>query len=282
VTLADNTVEAVLMAYRQRLAHAYPASEVVAIQRAVFEHQLGWDRVTLELRRQQPLSESELLQVYLPLKRLASGEPVQYVMGSVHFHGLEIRVGPGVLIPRPETEELVDLILRSGVQPACIVDVGTGSGAIALALKQAFPSARVLGIDVSEEALRWARSNGERLGLQVEWLQLDVRSSDAGLPKEVDLVVSNPPYIPSSEAATLDAHVRDHEPAVALFVEDEDPLLYFRRIAQLAGRSLAELWFEGHHRTVEDAARVVRTFGFDTTRVIKDMSGSPRFIHATR
>jgi release factor glutamine methyltransferase len=282
VTLKDNSVNAVLASYGLRLAHLHPASEIVAIQRAVFEHQLGWDRAQLEMRRGEKLSESEVLKVFLPLKRLERGEPLQYVLGSVRFHGLEIHVAPGVLIPRPETEELVDLIIRSGEVPRCIVDIGTGSGVVALALKQAFQGARVVGIDSSEEALRVARANGARLGLDVDWILMDILSDQARLPQQVDLVVSNPPYIPWSEAKGMSPHVRDQEPAIALFVEDTDPHRYYRRIAELARSSSTSLWFEGHHRSVVGAAEVVRATGFGNTEVMNDMSGSTRFIHAVR
>ena len=282
VTLTDNKVSTVLARYRQRLEALYEVPEVHAIQRAVFQHHLGWDRADLEMRRHAALSESELMKVYLPLKRLQAGEPLQYVLGSVSFHGMDIHVGPGVLIPRPETEEMVELIVRSGAMPRCIVDVGTGSGVIALALKRAFPLARVIGIDVSEEALMVARSNAARLGLEVDWTCMDVLSDAAILPLEADLVVSNPPYIPRSEAMSVALHVREHEPSIALFVNDEDPVLFFRCIAALALRSGAQLWFEGHHRLVHRSAEAVRALGYGGTRVIVDLSGAPRFIHAVR
>src|SRR5690606_5019796 len=140
----DNRVATVIEFYQRELTDRFPEGEVKAIVRAVFNVRLGWDAMDLELRKQEALSESELLEVYLPLKRIRSGEPLQYILGRTNFHGLEIEVRPGVLIPRPETEELIELIVRSGYRPKKIVDIGTGSGCIALALKKEFPSAETI------------------------------------------------------------------------------------------------------------------------------------------
>ncbi|HRO99344.1 MAG TPA: hypothetical protein PLN54_07925 [Flavobacteriales bacterium] len=138
---ADNRVGSVLEQYKVQLADLYSPGEVMAIARTVFADQLGWDAARVQLDQHLALSESELLKVYMPLKRLRTGEPLQYVLGTVDFHGMRLHVGPSVLIPRPETEELVELILASGKQRLRILDIGTGSGCIALALKRALPTA---------------------------------------------------------------------------------------------------------------------------------------------
>jgi release factor glutamine methyltransferase len=145
----DNRVATVIDLYQRELASIHSEGEVKAMLRIIFQERLGWNAMDLGSRRDDALSESELLQVYLPLKRLRSGEPLQYVLGTADFHGLRLEVGPGVLVPRPETEELIELILRSGIRPGSIVDIGTGSGCIALALKKEFPESTVTGIDVS-------------------------------------------------------------------------------------------------------------------------------------
>ena len=281
----DNTINAVLQQYHLQLEGLYEPSEVRAIVRAVFADRMGMDTARLELDKEKAISESELLSVYLPLKRLRAGEPLQYVLGKVLFHGLELEVGPGVLVPRPETEEMVDLIIRSGIVPRCIVDVGTGSGAIALALKKAYPAAVVHGVDVSPEALALARRNGQRTGLEVHWHQQDILARDAQLPRDADLVVSNPPYIPRSEEEGLSVHVREHEPYLALFVDTEDPTIFYRVIGSLVERHVIgapHLWFEGHHQFVTDAAAVLRGLGYGQVDVIDDLSGTSRFIHALR
>lgn len=282
--VATNTVNAVLEQYQRDLGDLYPATEVRAIAAAIFHHELGWDLIRLLMDREAALSESELLRVYMPLKRLRTGEPLQYVIGETEFHGLVIGVDPSVLIPRPETEELVELIHRSGIRPSRILDLGTGSGCIALALKKFFPEAQVTGIDVSDQAILRAMDNGRRNALQVTWLQGDVLQADLELP-EADLIVSNPPYVPRSEEAGLGLHVRAHEPHLALFVEDADPLRFYRAIAGKAIKALSPggaLWFEGHHIHSPEVATLLEQLGYGDVRSIKDLSGSPRFVRATR
>lgn len=279
----DNTVKAVLQQYHVQLEGLYSPSEVRAIARAVFADRLDMDPARLEMEKERAISESEMLRVYLPLKRLRTGEPLQYVLGRVQFHGLELEVGPGVLVPRPETEELVELIIRSGVEPKCIVDLGTGSGAMALALKRAFPSAIVHGMDVSELALAQARRNGQRTGLDVNWELQDILSPTMRLPAEADLIVSNPPYIPVSERDGLSTQVRDHEPHLALFVDTDDPALFYRVIGGLVKQQIqgdVHLWFEGHYRYITASASALRERGFGHVRIIDDLSGASRFIHA--
>lgn len=290
VRTPDNRVDTVLALYGTELKGAYGEGEARAIARSVFEDRFGWDAARLEQHKADLLSESELLRVYEPLKRLTAGEPLQYVLGTVHFHGLRLEVAPGVLIPRPETEELVDRIIRSGATPSHMVDIGTGSGCIALALKRTFPGAQVMGIDVSEEALAIARRNAQRNGLEVEWLHADVLDPAFALPAgsdgyRADLVVSNPPYVPRSEEDGLAPQVRLHEPHLALFVDDDDPLRFFRRIGELAHATLpigGGLWFEGHYRHAHAAGELLRAMGFSAVEVMKDLSGNDRFIRAER
>jgi release factor glutamine methyltransferase len=275
----------VLDLYGSELAHRYGAGEARAIARMVFHDSFGWDILQLEDHREDALSESELLRVYGPLKRLSGGEPLQYVLGHAWFMGMTIGVAPGVLIPRPETEELVDHIARRDLRPTRIIDIGTGSGCIAIALKRIHPGAEVLGIDLSEEALDIARRNACALDVDVTWRRMDILAHDQELPVGLDLVVSNPPYVPRSEEASLDEHVRLHEPHLALFVEDADPLLFHRVIGGKAYRALVqggELWLEAHHRHATAVGRVLVDLGFSQVEVMSDLSGSPRFIHAVR
>ena len=281
----DNRVTTVLSLYERELAGEFSTGEVKAIVRTVFSDQLGWDPIDIELRKDEPLSESELLQVYLPLKRIRSGEPLQYILGRTFFHGLEIEVGPGVLIPRPETEEMIELIVKSGIDPRRIVDIGTGSGCIALALKKEFPKAQVFGIDLSEAALTIARRNSERLSIEVEWRRADVLDHGISLPGNADLIVSNPPYVPRSEQDSLARQVHDHEPHVALFVEDDDPLKFYRAIADRAMPALSAdgmIWFEGHYVHSRKAAELLKEKGFRNVRLLQDMAGQDRFISATK
>lgn len=282
---ADNRVSTVIEHFRSGLRHRFDEGESRAILRTVFQERLGWDASQLEIRKHESLSESELLKVYLPLKRIVAGEPVQYALGEAGFHGLRVKVGPDVLIPRPETEELVDRVIASTDRtPRTILDIGTGSGCIALALKAAWPEAAVTGIDVGEGALKTAMGNGALNGLSVEWRRADVLDPVFELPP-ADLIISNPPYIPRDEAGTLAPHVIDHEPHAALFVPGDDALVFFRVIGAKALTALSDdgaLWFEGHPRTIQAAAAGLRVMGWGAVRVIRDLSGNERFLHATR
>lgn len=283
--IANNTVGSLYELYHTELSPLFGASEARAMARAVFQGAFGWDMIELDARRSAALSESEVLKVYTPLARLRTGEPLQYILGRTWFMGMELAVAPGVLIPRPETEEMVDLILRTGRSFGRIVDIGTGSGCIALALKKHLPASTVIGLDVSTEALTIARGNGERLGMDVEWMEQDVLRPASKLPSDLDLVVSNPPYIPAMEKGTLERHVREHEPHLALFVADDDPLLFYRVIAQQAMGSLVaggEILFEAHHRHAGEVGQLLRALGYHHVNVLRDLSGSERFIHATR
>lgn len=286
--MAPSTIKALLDHYREALLPAHGVSGAKAILREVFRERLG---IALpELEPERMLSADEGRAVREPLERIRAGEPMQYVLGRMFFFGLRIAVDPRVLIPRPETEELVERIVRSTERPPDrIVDIGTGSGCIALALKKAFPAARVIGVDLSESALQLARANAAANDLPVEWHVQDALAPDlpeclrAESPGRHTLVVGNPPYVPLRDKAGMATQVVDHEPHTALFVPDDDPHLFYRAIARAAFASLQPgdaLWFEAHHRHAAGTAAVVRAIGFPGAELLHDLSGNPRFIHA--
>lgn len=274
--IQDNTVRALRAYLDERLAVVYPEErERTQVVRSLFSHHFGWSSAELISRATDRLSESEVLKLHFSLKKLVAGVPLQYVTGKAWFYGTEYHVAPGVLIPRPETEELVDHILRSGSQPQRILDIGTGSGCIAIALAQHLPTARVTAIDSSQEALAIARTNAARIGVEVHFQQWDILS---GLPPgEFDLIVSNPPYITLSEAATMHTRVTEHEPHGALFVPDGDPLLFYRAIAQgvHAQGKATQLWFECHETYAQQVGELLDAFGWNV-QVIRDMQGKER------
>lgn len=274
--------------YRSALLASHGASEAKAILRAVCAGLIG---VRLpELEPEKLLSTAQAEQMQQVFGRIVAGEPVQYALGFVEFHGLRIAVDPRVLIPRPETEELVDLIIRScSKAPARIVDVGTGSGCIALALKKAFPAAQVFGLDISAGALELAAENARANHLEVQWSNTDALGE--ALPQWMrsmlngpgNLLVSNPPYVPLSDSNTMQAQVFGHEPHLALFVDNADPQQFFRAIAHAAAPALHpgdSVWFEGHYRHALESVRVVKQTGIPHAELIADLSGNPRFIHA--
>lgn len=282
--VADNTVRSVVALYRTRLGERYAPGELRAIIRSVFADRLGWDHARVDTLPGASLSESELLQVYQPLDRLADGEPIQYVLGRTHFHGIPIQVDRRVLIPRPETEEMVDRILGEVTAPDRILDIGTGSGCIAIALAAAFPHADIVAVDVDEAALELATTNALSAGVQVTFLQGDVLADE--LPEgPFDLVVSNPPYIPGNVVHSVAPDVFAHEPHRALFVPAEDAMLFHRHIARYAHRVLTpcgQLWLEMHHDQGSAVARIMADAGFRNAAVLADMSGHDRFVHGRK
>ena len=286
----DQTLAYWEQSFRESLLELHGADEAKAITRVAFREILGKDPFQMDAKAL--LTSTQSSRAREVLQRLVAGEPLQYVIGSVEFFGLKLRVDPSVLIPRPETEELVDLMVRAqAAAPVRIFDICTGSGCIALALKKAFPQAFVTGCDISERALDVACSNGATTGLEVTWNNCDALGAglNALLTAERTegrtLVISNPPYVPQQDKATMDPHVLLHEPHLALFVENADPHLFYRAIAQafapLAGLE-DELWFEAHHLHAPATAEVVRTEGFSRVELLQDLSGNPRFIRARK
>ena len=216
-----------------------------------------------------------------PAARLAAGEPLQYVVGHTEFYGRRFAVREGVLIPRPETEELVRWIAESPApdNPA-VLDVGTGSGCIAVTLARLIPGARVTAVDISEKALSIARENARRLDAEVDFRQGDALGElFPGQREQFDLIVSNPPYIPRREKASMRVNVTGYEPAEALFVEDDDPLIFYRAIARNARRLLrpgGRLYFEIHENFADETLRMLTREGFPDTAVRRDLNDKNR------
>lgn len=277
---------------RLRAAAVYPLREADAVVRVVLEDVYGLPRNML---LSDPHAEVDLFGLPSPEEtgsRLASAEPVQYIAGTAEFCGLKFSVGRGVLVPRPETEELVrwivrDVPRRSGLQ---IVDLGTGSGAIAVALAGFLPCSSVTATDISDEALRTAAKNALRHGVSVKTVKADMLQVPDGFPEmprpgEADAIVSNPPYIPLSERDALHRNVAFWEPAEALFVPDDDPLLFYRAAARWAGyflRSGGCLWLEVHESYACDAAAFLCDGGWKDTEVREDINSKPRMIKCVK
>ena len=217
------------------------------------------------------------------VQRLAAGEPVQYLLGEASFFGRMFRVDRRVLIPRPETEELVDWVRRTVPAGARLLDVGTGSGCIAATLALELPGAQVAAVDCSAGALSVARENAALLGAAVDFRQADALTELTTLfaPASFDAIVSNPPYVPTSERAAMHRNVRDYEPALALFVPDDDPLRFYRAIAA-AGLQLLRpggaLYFEIHHTAGEALCDLLAATGYAQPEVRRDLNDKPRML----
>lgn len=275
-----------IVAYiRSRLQPYYTAEEVSALSRIVCcdlfgqaptDYYLGKDIVL------SPKKEQELEDI---LQRLSRFEPLQYIEGRTLFLGREFWVAPGVLIPRPETEELVELMLKEIPADARILDVGTGSGCIAISLAKELPDALVTAWDVSPEALSVARVNARKLQANVRFVECDVLACQVDEVGLYDVIVSNPPYVTEAEKADMEPNVLQWEPSLALFVPDDDPLRFYRRIAVLGRDMLADggrLYFEINRAYGREMVEMLRTMGYVGVRVEKDLSQNDRFVIAEK
>ncbi len=272
-----------------RLSALYPQREAESMANMLIQHYFGLTRVAQQLQIEKRLSESELLTINKAVARLLKAEPIQYVLGRSTFYGLEMDVSAGVLIPRPETEELVDWVVKGNHnEQADILDVGTGSGCIALALKNTFAGSHVTAVDISEEALAVARKNAERLHLDVDFIRCDILDTPVcqnSLKKEFDIVVSNPPYVLQKEKGQMAGNVLNYEPHEALFVEDDDPLLFYRKIIHFAGQSLrpgGRLYFEVNEKYANETGSLADKNLFEAPEISTDFRGKERFVSIAR
>lgn len=252
--------------------------------RITFDDVLHWQPVDMVMREQQELDAWMVEKLLLITDRVAAGEPLQYVTGVARFHGLQFHVTPAVLIPRPETEQLVDLIVDENKRDDLrILDLGTGSGCIAIALARALKWPQVTALDVSGDALAVARENAAALKARVTFKQADMLALKGGSLGEWDVIVSNPPYVCRSEAATMETHVKDYEPEGALFVPDDNPLLFYRAIASFAASSLApqgRVYVEVNSRFATQVAALFERSGLSQVAVYNDFAALPRFVTA--
>lgn len=275
-----------IVAYiRSRLQPYYTAEEVSALSRIVCCDLLGQAPTDYYLGKDIVLSPKKEQELEDILQRLSRFEPLQYIEGRTLFLGREFWVAPGVLIPRPETEELVELMLKEIPADARILDVGTGSGCIAISLAKELPDALVTAWDVSPEALSVARVNARKLQADVRFVECDVLACQVDEVGLYDVIVSNPPYVTEAEKADMEPNVLQWEPSLALFVPDDDPLRFYRRIAVLGRDMLADggrLYFEINRAYGREMVEMLRTMGYVRVRVEKDLSQNDRFVIAEK
>ena len=279
------TLRETVQQIEKSLSPRYGAGEARAMAGIIMEHLKGYSAVDLVLYGDREVSDFIKGKIDAVVERLLAGEPIQYIIGSTRWHGLTIKVTPDVLIPRPETSELVDLITdRYGDTPDLnVLDLCTGSGCIAIALARSLPFSKVTGVDISDEALAVARDNGKELKVSVKWLKADVLN--LSMTGTYDIIVSNPPYVLESERAEMEAHVLDHEPSLALFVSDDDPLRFYSAILGKAPRLLSEsgrIYFEINPLEASSLRDLMVSGGWQDVTVIKDIHGTDRFMTAQR
>lgn len=277
------SLEEVRRALRFALQPKYGDREATAMARTALMSLKGWNLSELMANEDRLASDYILGRSEEILKQLLADMPLQYALGETHFHGLTLKVRPGVLIPRPETEELVDIIVKENPQSDLrVLDLCTGSGAIALALARSLPFSQVDAVDIAPEAIEIARENAASLKTDIKITQGDVFS--LSLPSGYyDIIVSNPPYIDESERKDMEANVLSYEPHLALFVSDDDPLKFYRRISSMAREALVDggrLYFEINPRHARELKSCLEEDGFTEVEILKDIHGKDRFATA--
>jgi release factor glutamine methyltransferase len=272
---------------RELLAPLYSPSETESLISLILEHVTGLSRLQLHLNQTEQLPEPKIMQIMEIVNRLLAHEPIQYIIGETEFYGLKFTVSPGVLIPRAETEELVDWIVREeGVTTKSLLDIGTGSGCIPIAIDKNTRMERIEGWDISEDALKLARYNAAQNNSKVQFSIQDIfEPTGIATSAKWDVIVSNPPYILMEESDHMERNVVDFEPHMALFVPNHDPLIFYRAIALFANDHLqlhGFLYFEINESQGTQVAKLLSAHGFEDIQIRKDLQGKTRMIKARR
>ncbi len=277
----------VIAGLRHGLAPKYGEREATQMIYFALEQLKGWSGVQIAIRRDEEVSDFIIGELEDTFKRVIAGEPIQYIFSSAHFYGMDLKVTPATLIPRPETAQLVDIIeeRQGDSRDLRVLDIGTGSGCIAIALARNLPFSRVTAIDISADALNVAQENAKNLKAKVSFLQVDMLDP-AGMNKlgEFDIVVSNPPYILMKEAESMDINVLEHEPSTALFVPDAEPLRFYSPIISFASKHLADkgnIYLEINPMCKDQIRSALSAADFDPVEIVKDYQGRDRFAIAT-
>ena len=285
IRLSSNHVRDIIGLFHEELDGMYGSGEVGVFLDMLFEAFLGWDKVRLLTSKDETIDQSDLLRFHWALEDLKQYRPIQHIIGHTDFCGCRIAVSPDVLIPRPETEEMVNS-LTPGPSPtgegSRILDLCTGSGCIAIALKKAFPAADVTAVDISPEALEMARQNAKNNDVEVRLVEGDVLDELNGINGSYGLIVSNPPYVMEKERAQMRRNVLDYDPALALYVPDDDPLRFYKAIADIAKEHLAKdglLVVEINEALADETCEIIKATGLCPV-TYHDFRGKPRWISA--
>lgn len=270
--------------FTEQLSQLYDTVEAERFFIITLEELKGWNRSRLALNPDEEMTPDEVRQWDEVQQHLKEQKPIQYIFGKAWFYGLEFRVNENTLIPRPETEELVEWIISENKnrQDITILDIGTGSGCIAVSLAKNLPYAKVFALDVSEQALEVAKHNAKANGANVTFIKKDILSVEA-LPQQFDIIVSNPPYVRHLEKAEIKENVLQYEPHLALFVEDNDALLFYRTIAQLGKSSLKQggmVYFEINQYLGNETVNMLAESHYKDVILKKDLFGNDRMVKA--
>jgi len=270
---------------KQKLASKIDAVELSSLMGMLIEAVTGWNRMQQIVNVNTAFTKEQQTQIELYAEQLLLGKPIQYILGKAWFMGNELMVNEHVLIPRPETEELVEWIISYASimnKPLSIIDIGTGSGCIPIALKLSLPLCSLTGLDISKESLAVAEINANNVKASIEWIEQDILNT-AALDHTYDIIVSNPPYIPIREKANMQEQVVGFEPAIALFVSNEDPLIFYKAIAKMAKQNLStngQLFFEIHYDQGKAILALLDELNFHA-ELRRDSFGKNRMIRAS-
>ncbi len=303
--MSSNSVRDCRRHYAGELEKIYGSNEANALIMILLEHYFNINRVKIAMNPDLRLSESELLTLHFAVKELLKNKPVQYVIGEAEFCDMKFFVDENVLIPRPETEELVNQLVswsvsQFGVNPhpsfrpkrsevekspanISILDIGTGSGCIAVSVAKLLKNSAVTAVDISEKALEVAKKNAQANGVDVRFILDDILNPQNSelIENQYDIIVSNPPYVCESEKREMRANVLEHEPATALFVSDNDPLIFYRKILEFAQKALrpnGEVWFEINERFGKEMRALCLEKGLQNVEIINDFRGRDRVV----
>ena len=297
--VASNLVKDIRKYYCDQLCSIYDKDEANAMILILFEHYFNIDRVKIALEPDIRLSESEMLKIHFAVKDLLKNKPIQYIIGETEFCELKFKVNENVLIPRPETSEMVYKIVNespshqvtkspsqsrkaNSQQPLSILDIGTGSGCIAISLAKLLPDVQVYALDISEEALKVARENSINNKVNITFIQDDILSLNNDIETKFDIIVSNPPYVRELEKAEMRDNVLKWEPDKALFVSNKDPLIFYRKILEFAKSHLkedGEIWFEINEYLGKEMTELCKEFGFSNVKIHKDFREKERIMN---
>lgn len=280
------TIKALQEVFKSELSSIYPLEEINSFFYLLSETFVKKTRLDIALAPNEEVSKEDRLRFTKALEKLKTEYPIQYIIGETVFMELPFLVNEHVLIPRPETEELVSWILEDHVlaEKLEILDIGSGSGCIPISLAKQFTIASIKGLDISEEAIEVAQKNAHRNNVSVDFIKEDILKATA-LKQNLDIIISNPPYVRESEKTQMKNNVLKFEPRIALYVSDEDPLLFYRKIAELALKSLkpsGKLYFEINQYLASALCELLRDTGFIDIKVKKDIYGADRMIRAIK
>lgn len=278
-----NSIKDIVRVFRNSLGGIYNPKEAESIVYLVLEKYTGYDKAKLRAQPDLKVSESVINNIVAAIEGLQKNIPVQYLIGETFFYGCEFKVDHRVLIPRPETEELVDWIISDlhDTQGLKILDIGTGSGCIAVSLKKNLPPAELIAIDISNDALTLAKENALLNNVEISFKEFSILEpiENSAIP-EVDVIVSNPPYVRESEKEFMHANVLENEPGIALFVPNDDPLIFYRAVLNFAKSNLKKggiIYFEINENLSEELLNLAKHFDYNA-EIKKDLNDKPRFL----